>query len=271
MLEIALGDNKANFPLIEISQSRYTLGHVETYKDLLKTLSMWLEENGKIKEDSYQCWILQQQFNPHQNSIDISEIRKQSNVDTYSSLAMLPNGPAPQSQQHFCPPGEISTVSETFMREINGILSKYKGEFQMHPMKYDFPGHGFELPGAFLASTAKSESLDHGPPNKNCQNLQNQSPNIPSLDYCMSQEFKAWSPLVESKNQNNQTVSSSMRPLTLETMPTNLHTSPSSPTDSPGTIWNKNQLNSESDSRNQNPLNRKRCTSCSGDTINFNW
>lgn len=39
MLEIALADYKANFPLIELGESRYTLGHVETYKDLLKTLS----------------------------------------------------------------------------------------------------------------------------------------------------------------------------------------------------------------------------------------
>lgn len=271
MLEIALGDYKANFPLIELGESRYTLGHVETYKDLLKTLSMWLEENGKIKEDSYQCWILQQQFNPHQNSIDISEIRKQSNAETFSSFAMIPNGPAPLSQQHFCPPREVSTVSETFMREINGILSKYKGEFQMHPKKYDYPGHGFESPGAFLASTAKSESFDHGIPNKICQNLQNQCPNIQPLDYCMGHEFKALTRLVESMNQNNQTGSSSMRLLTLETLPTNLHTSSPGPADSPRIILNKNQLNSETDSRNQNPLNRRRCTSCCGDTINFNW
>jgi hypothetical protein len=191
MLEIEMGDYNANFPLIELGESRYTLGHVETYKDLLKTLSIWLEENGKIKEDSYQCWIIQQQFNPRQNFIDISETRKHSNADTLGSFAMLPNGPAPQSQQHFYPPGQVNTVSETFMREINGILSKYKGEFQMHPMKNVCPGHGSELPGAFFARPTKSESLDHGPPTKNCQNLQSQSPNVPPLDCCISQEFKA--------------------------------------------------------------------------------
>jgi hypothetical protein len=61
-----------------------------------------------------------------------------------------------------------------------------------------------------------------------------------------------------------------MHPLTIETMQSNLLTSPPGPTDSPEIILNKIQLNSETDSRNQNPLNRRRCTSFAGDTINFN-
>jgi hypothetical protein len=86
------------------------------------------------------------------------------------------------------------------MREINGILSKYRGEFQMHPMTNDLPGSGSEIPRMFLPSSVKSESLDKEPPGEISENSQSQNHNVPPLDYYNSHEFQAWSRLVNSIN-----------------------------------------------------------------------